>query len=153
MATPGGGHAVKKISRKFRLATVLKIAQAEEEKQQLVTAEAARAREVAAALEEARAEAYRAGEGLGHEAMSVALFEQLTQSAQLKAEALHVAQGETVDASRRLELAREDLAARARRTHTLEDLEERHNVAYAVHAALAAQRTLDDLVRVRKSVR
>ena len=39
---------------------------------------------------------------------------------------------------------------RARKTHTLEDLEERHKVAYAVHAALAAQRTLDDLVRARK---
>ncbi|MDP1794173.1 MAG: hypothetical protein Q8K63_08545 [Acidimicrobiales bacterium] len=141
---------MKKVSRKFRLATVLKIAKAEEEKQQMVTADALRVREAAAALEAAREAAYAAREAGGSGPVSTALFEQLTQSAQLKAEALHVAHNESIDAATRVELAREELAARARKTHTLEDLEERHNVAYAVHAALAAQRTLDDLVRFRK---
>lgn len=142
---------MKKISRKFRLATVLKIAKLEEEKQQRATAEAVRVQDAAAALEAAREEAYQAratGEGDGP--ISAALFQQLTQSARLKADALHVAHAENIDASTRLELAREDLMARARKTHTLQDLEERHNVAYAVHAALAAQRTLDDLVRARR---
>lgn len=142
---------MKKVSRKFRLATVLKIAKAEEEKQQRATADAMRVAEAAAALEAAREAAYESrGTIQGSGPVSTALFEQLTQSAQLKAEALHVAQNETIDATTRLELAREDLALRARKTHTLEDLEERHRIAYAVQAALAAQRTLDDLVRVRR---
>lgn len=144
---------MKKVSRKFRLATVLKIAKVEEEKQQRATADALRVSEAAAALEAARETAYQAREGGGSGPVSAALFEQLTQAAQLKAEALHVARADALDAATRVELAREELAARARRTHTLEDLEERHNVAYAVHAALAAQRTLDDLVRARKAVR
>lgn len=145
---------MKKVSRKFRLATVLKIAKLEEEKQQRATAEAMRVKEAAAALEAAREDAYLAREkGLNDGAVSASLFQQLTQTAQLKAEALHIAQAENMEASERLELAREDLMARARRTHTLEDLEQRHKVAYAVEAALAAQRTLDDLVRHRKTFR
>jgi flagellar biosynthesis chaperone FliJ len=140
---------VKKISRKFRLATVLKVAKLEEEAQQRATGEAARAQQAAAAEEAAREDAY-AARPVEEAAMSAAMFQQVTQAAHLKAEALHVAKAETVEATRRLELAREDLMLRARRTHTLEDLEERHAVAYAVHAALAAQRTLDDLVRARR---
>lgn len=143
---------MKKVSRKFRLATVLKIAKIEEEKQQLETAEAMRVAEAKKLLEAAREASYEAREtGEGKGPVSTALFQLLTQNSQLKAEALHVAQAENVEASARLELAREDLMLRARRTHTLEDLEDRHNVAYAVQAALAAQRTLDDLVRHRKA--
>lgn len=144
---------MKKTSRKFRLATVLRLAKLEEEAQQRRTADAARLAEAAKALETAREAAYAARE-LGESGpLSTALFEQLTQTSQLKAEALHVAQAESADAATRLELARDDLMLRARRTQTLEDLEERHKVAYAVQAALAAQRTLDDLVRVRKVTR
>ena len=140
---------MKKISRKFRLATVLKVAKLEEEAQQRATAEAARTHQAAVTEEAARAAAYAARPD-EQGPLTSAMFQQVTQAAQLKAEALHVAEIETVDASKRLELAREDLMLRARRTHTLEDLEERHKVAYAVHAALAAQRSLDDLVRARR---
>lgn len=149
MGEPRGGGGLKKISRKFRLATVLKVAKLEEEAQQRATAAAAREQQAAVEAEAARADAY-AAHSTDNGPQSAAMFQQVTQAAHLKAEALHIAQADTVDASRRLELAREDLMLRARKTHTLEDLEERHKVAYAVHAALAAQRTLDDLVRARK---
>lgn len=152
MGEPRGGGRLKKVSRKFRLATVLKVAKLEEEAQQRATAAAAREQQAAEAEEAAREAAYHA-HAPEQAPMSTAMFQQVTQAAHLKADALHIAQSETEDATRRVELAREDLMLRARKTHTLEDLEERHKVAYAVQAALAAQRTLDDLVRVRKLAR
>jgi hypothetical protein len=141
---------VKKKS-KFRLATVLRVARLEEEAQQRRTAAAKRDVDAADAERDARQVAYDARDDLVGP-MERALFEQQMTTGHLRADALHVATVETVDARDRLELAREDLMARARRTKTLEDLEERHNVAFAITAARAAQRSLDDLVRAKRAM-
>ena len=135
---------------KFRLATVLRVAKLEEESQQRKTAAANREREAAQDEEKARAEAYAQRDELGGPT-DAAAFQQQTITSSLRAGALHSAQQSTVDAHERLELAREDLMARVRKTRTLEDLEERHNIAVAVYAARAAQRGLDDLVRFRRT--
>lgn len=138
-------------NRKFRLATVLKVAKRAEEAQQVKTGEAARAEEAAQQEVAARAEHYGQRDQFGGPTDS-AVFQAQIITNQLRAGALHVAENDALDAEERLNLAREDLLARARRTRTLEDLEERHNVAYAVSAARAAQRALDDLVRSRRSM-
>jgi flagellar biosynthesis chaperone FliJ len=135
---------------KFRLATVLRVAKLEEEAQQRATAAANRAREAAEAEEKSRAEAYTERDEFGGPT-DTAAFQQQTITNQLRAGALHAAQRSMVDASERYELARDDLLSRVRKTRTLEDLEERHNIAVAVYAARAAQRGLDDMVRYRRT--
>jgi flagellar protein FliJ len=135
---------------KFRLATVLRVARLEEEAEQRRTAAAKREAEAAVAERDAREAAYAERDDVGGPTDQVAFQQQQITSA-LLASALHVADANRVKADQRLELAREDLMARARRTRTLEDLEERHNVAFAITAARAAQRTLDDLVRFRRT--
>jgi len=135
--------------KKFRLATVLRVARLEEEAEQRRTAAAKRESEAAQAERDARAAAY-AERGDSDGPTDGALFQKTTMTNALRAEALHVADVNKIDARDRLELAREDLMARARRTKTLEDLEERHNIAFAITAALAAQRSLDDMVRFRR---
>jgi flagellar biosynthesis chaperone FliJ len=135
---------------KFRLATVLRVAKLEEEAQQRATAAANRTAEAARLEEAARAEAYAQREERDGPS-DAAVFQQQTISNQLRAGALHAAQRASVSASERLELARDDLMARVRKTRTLEDLEERHNIAVAVYAARAAQRGLDDMVRYRRT--
>jgi len=135
---------------KFRLATVLRVAKLEEEAQQRKTAAENRATEAARAEEEARTAAYAQRDEFGGPT-DAAAFQQQTLTNQLRAGALHAAQSDHVSAQARLEFARDDLMARVRRTRTLEDLEDRHNIAVAVYAARAAQRGLDDLVRFRRT--
>jgi flagellar biosynthesis chaperone FliJ len=135
--------------KKFRLATVLRVARLEEEAEQRRTAAAKRESEAAQAERDAREAAYAERAEIDGPTDG-ALFEQQTMTNSLRAEALHVANVNNIDARDRLELAREDLMARARRTKTLEDLEERHNISFAITAALAAQRSLDDMVRYRR---
>ena len=139
-----------KKKNKFRLATVLRVAKLEEEAEQRRTAAAKRESEAAQTERDARAAAYAQRDELGGPT-DAAAFQQQTITHSLRAGALHVADSNNIDARERLELAREDLMARARRTRTLEDLEERHNVAFAITAARAAQRSLDDMVRYRRS--
>jgi flagellar biosynthesis chaperone FliJ len=135
---------------KFRLATVLRVAKLEEEAQQRKTATANREQQAAQAEEAARADAYAERDVFGGPT-DAAAFQQQTITNQLRAGALHAAQRESVSAAERLERARDDLMSRVRRTRTLEDLEDRHNVAVAVYAARAAQRGLDDMVRFRRT--
>ncbi|HVT77164.1 MAG TPA: hypothetical protein VHD87_09045 [Acidimicrobiales bacterium] len=139
-----------KKKNKFRLATVLRVAKLEEEAQQRKTAAANREAEAARAEEAERAAAYSARDEFGGPT-EVAAFQQQILTNQLRAGALHTAQQNTVTAADRYELARDELLGRVRRTRTLEDLEERHNIAVAVYAARAAQRGLDDLVRFRRT--
>ena len=136
---------------KFRLATVLRIARIEEEREHLRTAAAARLVEHAKAEEAERQIAYDSRDALESPA-SAARFQQQLLANNLRADALHAANVASLDAADRLEIAREELLARARRTRTLEDLEERHRVTNAVQAARAAQKTLDDLVRFRRAI-
>jgi flagellar biosynthesis chaperone FliJ len=135
--------------KKFRLATVLRVARLEEEAEQRRTAAANRDKQAAEIELDERAAAY-AERGEIDGPTDGALFQQQAMTNALRAEALHVADVANIDARDRLELAREDLMARARRTKSLEDLEDRHNIAFAITAALAAQRSLDDMVRFRR---
>lgn len=136
---------------KFRLSTVLRVARIEEEREQLRTAAAARLVERAHEEEAQRQISYDNREAFEVPATAVR-FHQQAHLGNLRAEALQAANVASLDAADRLEVAREELLARARRTRTLEDLEERHNVMTAVAAARAAQRTLDDLVRFRRAM-
>lgn len=136
---------------KFRLSTVLRVARIEEEREQLRTAAAARLVERAKEEESQRQISYDNREAFEVPA-SATRFQQQSQLGHLRAEALQAANVASLDAADRLEIAREELLARARRTRTLEDLEERHHVMTAVAAARAAQRTLDDLVRFRRAM-
>lgn len=136
---------------KFRLATVLRIAQIEEEREQLRTAAAARLVEQAKQEEASRQFTYDNRDPMARRA-TTAEFQQQAQAGKWQAEALHAANVASLDAAARLEVARDELLARARRTRTLEDLEERHNITTAVAAARAAQKTLDDLMRFRRAM-
>src|SRR5205085_8890310 len=100
---------------KFRLATVLRVARLEEEAEQRRTAAAMREKEAAQAERDDRETAYaKRAEVDGP--TEVAAFTAQTATNALKASALHVANVNNLGAQDRLELAREDLMARARRT-------------------------------------
>jgi len=133
---------------KFRLATVLRVARVREEAEQRRTAAAATARDTAQTLAEERQLRY---DELGSLVRTGADdFGARIETAALRASALHRA-GEACDlAAARLDSARSDLLARARHTRTLEELEDRHRAIHVVQASRAAQRSLDDLARIRR---
>lgn len=133
---------------KFRLATVLRVARIREEAEQRRMSAAAATAETAHAVAEQRRLRF---DELGSLTPSPAEeFSARIETAALRASALHRAGEERDLAAARLASARDDLLARARHTRTLEELEDRHLALHVVQASRAAQRSLDDLARMRR---
>jgi flagellar export protein FliJ len=133
---------------RFRLAPVLRVARLRED--------AERARVAAAAAADATAERHRQERTAAYEALPVPAagpaseFETSREFADLRARAVTDAEAARAHAGDRLAAARDEWLRAARRVKSLEELEERHHAAHAMVAARAAQRSLDDLVRIRR---
>lgn len=137
-------------SRKFRLASVLRVARLREDIERAHTA--ARAAEEAAAerAEQARTAAYEALPPAT--TASATEFDEHRAVSDLRARSLADAAAAREDATDRLLAARSQWLAESRRVRSLEELEDRHHAAQAMVAARAAQRVLDDLVRIRRQL-
>lgn len=135
---------------RFRLASVLRVSQLRKRLAEQKVAEEAMLAAKAEMDVHARTDAFLVHEGGISPVTDMADFSRRRQRSGLLAES--VAQAE--DRRRMAEVALTEARARwldeSRRARGLEELEERHAAAHAMVAARAAQRALDDLVRIRR---
>lgn len=133
---------------RFRLASVLRVAEVrKKQSQQDLLVQSARA----ARAEKTAQERQAAYEALPAPPPSdAAAFHQQRQVADLRARAVQEAVAARARAEGSMLEAREAWLDASRRARSLERLEERHIAAHAMVAARAAQRALDDLVRIRR---
>lgn len=131
------------MKRRFRLASVLRIARVREQLEEQKAAERTRAEAAAAREAAARAEAITRLPATDD-------FLADRQRAELRATAAVEASSAHDDARQQLATARAQWHDALRRVRSLEELEARHKAAFAVFASRAAQRALDDLVRTRR---
>lgn len=136
---------------RFRLRSVLRVARAHEQAAQRAMAVETAAEDRARAHAAVCAEAYAAVPAHDQPASADA-FRHRAATAALRAEALRNAEAATAEAGERLAAARDEVLSTVSRRRSLEELEERHRSAHALYAARAAQRSLDDLAAVRRSM-
>lgn len=136
---------------RFRLQAVLRVARIREQRERQRLALANRAAREAADVEAARRAAYAARpEPVPADAPG---FEAAVVVGALRAKAVREATDEREAAIIRAVAAREEWLRASRNVKSLEQLRERHRAAHAMVAARAAQRALDDLVRLRRGER
>jgi flagellar export protein FliJ len=134
---------------KFRLASALRVARVREDMEKRRIAVENGNLATAVREEEERAEAYEAKPA--PVAGTLASFQAARTVAELRGRALTEAGKNRLEATERLDLVKAEWLQAARRVRSLEELEERHRAAHAMVAARAAQRSLDDLVRMRRA--
>ena len=135
--------------RRFRLEAVLRVARLREKQAERGVAERLRDEHKAEAEVLERTAAFEVvaepAAGSGQE------FTAQQQVSELRAGAVASANDARQRAADQLAAARDQWLQAARHRRTLDELEERHHAAHAMVAAQAAQRSLDDLVRRRKT--
>ena len=134
---------------KFRLASALRVARLREDMAKGQVAVETGNVVAATREQEARAVAYDAAPA--PVAGTLASFQAARTVAELRGQALTEAGKNRLEATERLDQVKAEWLQAARRVKSLEELEERHRAAHAMVAARAAQRSLDDLVRMRKA--
>jgi flagellar biosynthesis chaperone FliJ len=137
--------------RRFRLDSVLRVARLREKQAEKSLAERVRDEQRAAAEVLERTAVFEAS-GTPEPAPATE-FSADRLARELRAGAVLSAAEARGRAAEQLVAARDEWLRAARHRRTVEELEERHHAAHAMVAAQAAQRTLDDLARVRQGRR
>lgn len=135
---------------RFRLSSVLRVAQLRKRLAEQKVAEDALIAGKAEREEQARIDAYQVHEDGVAPVTDMAGFTTRRQRGERLAESVKLAEADRRRAEAALTEARDKWLQEARKARSLERLEERHHAAHAMVAARAAQRALDDLVRIRR---
>jgi hypothetical protein len=133
----------------FRLAAVLRVARLREQADRALLLSEARSD---AEAERVKLERTAMVHVLAPPAAGPAVeFATAASLADLRARAAVDAAAARQAAADRLAAARDEWLRAARKVRSIEELEDRHHAAHAMVAARAAQRALDDLVKIRRA--